>query len=652
MLATAQPIPNLSDLDGTPLESGSIYYGVAGQNPETSPVTVYWDSAGTQPAAQPIRTLGGYPVRNGAPAIVYVSGSYSITIRDRRGQLVLTAPDAATFDQSIIAKAEVDALRADLASADPAKGASLVGYQPLWTGSSAGTVANILAVVPVVATRWPGVDPTGVGDSTTGLQAAINYAIAAGLPLRIPAGRYRLTATLVLTRPSGEYRADAFRIYGDGAGSVFLSYTLCPGTVLVMEGDAPLFTVDERIVGGFNNLYIEHMRLQHIHATTTNPVILCEITAGYSRFAHLEIYHQGAGDGIKVLKGYLTTIEFCNIVNRDLVNFGAGVARVATGVNVVSTQAGGLLTLHKVTSRGFVNAYILGDGTTGIFSTKMDQCECSVVTFGIVVQANMVKTVIDTCYFEAVYNKCVLDRGRATTVRDCFFFSSYIIGIESVDDTHGNVYENNTLYLEFAGSVGIDVKAVGDASGFQKVIRDNHIYFLTSGGTLANVIGVRVTGVNPALSIVDNTFRPRRSWVGGAGTIKVDTSGITGSITGISPLTDTLNEYPLLGNHNISLAPGPATITESSVSAGALTLPVSGSDFTIAPTIATSVTSIVSTGQVRRLIAFTLNNANITFTEGAFMHMDANFTGPGTLFGKIEMLAGVAHFYEYGRSTI
>jgi len=48
------PYPVFFDKDGTPLENGSIYIGQPNLNPETSPVTVYWDEALTQPAAQPI----------------------------------------------------------------------------------------------------------------------------------------------------------------------------------------------------------------------------------------------------------------------------------------------------------------------------------------------------------------------------------------------------------------------------------------------------------------------------------------------------------------------------------------------------------------------------------------------------------------------
>ena len=67
------PISIFFDTSGAPLSGGSIYFGSVGQNPETSPITVYWDYAATQPAAQPIKTINGQPARNGMPAMVYRS---------------------------------------------------------------------------------------------------------------------------------------------------------------------------------------------------------------------------------------------------------------------------------------------------------------------------------------------------------------------------------------------------------------------------------------------------------------------------------------------------------------------------------------------------------------------------------------------------
>ena len=89
MIPVTSPFPQYFDTDGSPLDAGYIYYGEPNENPETSPIVVYWDAAGTVPAAQPIRTLNGYPVRNSTPAQLFASEGYSVTVKNRRGTLVL-----------------------------------------------------------------------------------------------------------------------------------------------------------------------------------------------------------------------------------------------------------------------------------------------------------------------------------------------------------------------------------------------------------------------------------------------------------------------------------------------------------------------------------------------------------------------------------
>ena len=88
MLPVEQPFKVYTDLNGEPLDTGSVYIGLPNQNPITSPVTVFWDAAGTQPAAQPLQVLNGYIVRAGTPANVFYSGEYSILIRNKFGAQV------------------------------------------------------------------------------------------------------------------------------------------------------------------------------------------------------------------------------------------------------------------------------------------------------------------------------------------------------------------------------------------------------------------------------------------------------------------------------------------------------------------------------------------------------------------------------------
>lgn len=88
------PFPIFTDVDGEPLENGSIYVGQAGLNPvvDANRVVVYSDPALTIPIAQPIRTIGGHPVLAGSPTHMYVQGDdYSMLVNDRHGTLVYSS---------------------------------------------------------------------------------------------------------------------------------------------------------------------------------------------------------------------------------------------------------------------------------------------------------------------------------------------------------------------------------------------------------------------------------------------------------------------------------------------------------------------------------------------------------------------------------
>lgn len=89
MQSIQSPLPQFFDLDGSALDAGYIYIGTAGSNPETTPADVFWDLAGTQPAAQPLRTVDGYISRTGKPSLVFTTAlNYSISVRDRNGRLI------------------------------------------------------------------------------------------------------------------------------------------------------------------------------------------------------------------------------------------------------------------------------------------------------------------------------------------------------------------------------------------------------------------------------------------------------------------------------------------------------------------------------------------------------------------------------------
>lgn len=114
------PFPLFVDRAGDPLDAGYVYIGAVNQNPETSPIAVYWDEAGTQPAAQPLRTSAGRIVNGVTPARVYLaSEDYSMTVKDNAQRVVLSVLDVDSVSGL------VDRLASASAAVD---GAGMVGF--------------------------------------------------------------------------------------------------------------------------------------------------------------------------------------------------------------------------------------------------------------------------------------------------------------------------------------------------------------------------------------------------------------------------------------------------------------------------------------------------------------------------------------------
>ena len=98
-IEVTSPFSVFFDRAGQPLDAGYIYIGLPGINPEVAPIAVYWNAALTIPAAQPIRTLAGYPSRDGSPGMIIINVlTFSIVIRDRNGTLVYSNLNATGSD--------------------------------------------------------------------------------------------------------------------------------------------------------------------------------------------------------------------------------------------------------------------------------------------------------------------------------------------------------------------------------------------------------------------------------------------------------------------------------------------------------------------------------------------------------------------------
>lgn len=167
------PFPLFTSLTGAPLNLGYVYIGVANQDPETHPQQAYWDVGLTTPAAQPLRTNGGYIVNSGDAATVYTSGAFSIRVRSNNGGI----PGTQVFYRASVPDA--DALRNELAASG---GSALVGFIQAGGGAVARTAQSKLRETVSV------LDFGAVGDGSTDDRSAIRAAIATGKDVYVPFG--------------------------------------------------------------------------------------------------------------------------------------------------------------------------------------------------------------------------------------------------------------------------------------------------------------------------------------------------------------------------------------------------------------------------------------------------------------------------------
>lgn len=306
------PYPIFTDLDGSPLDDGYLYIGDQNDDPETNPIQVYWDSALTIPATQPIRTNSGYAWRNGTPGLLYTAGAFSITIRNKRNEFVLYSPVGYGFDPAAVSASVVkndftgDGVEVDFTlSAAPstilATNVFINGvYQekdsytlsgnvitfsiapPLnssievmtnetgvinsgnataisYTASFAGAVAQ---TVQIKLEQYVSVKDFGaVGDGITDDTVAIQDALDTGLNVDLVGGQYKAANLTMSTNVQALFSSQGFaRIIKNANGPIL---TISADDALVenvgFRGDAPtpIFTGDNVVVTGdaatFNN---------------------------------------------------------------------------------------------------------------------------------------------------------------------------------------------------------------------------------------------------------------------------------------------------------------------------------------------------------------------------------------------------------------
>ncbi|MFW1754302.1 hypothetical protein [Acinetobacter wanghuae] len=113
------PYTAIADIDGSPLDAGFIFFGEFGKNPESFPIPVYWDADFAIPAAQPIRTRNGYPIRNGSPCKIYLKqAEHSLVIKNKNLSAVLVEMNNKGISSSLLVRPNGDTVETSLTNID------------------------------------------------------------------------------------------------------------------------------------------------------------------------------------------------------------------------------------------------------------------------------------------------------------------------------------------------------------------------------------------------------------------------------------------------------------------------------------------------------------------------------------------------------
>lgn len=239
MLPVEIPFKVYTGRDGKPLNHGYVYFGVPNLNPQTSPVTVYWDAAGTQPAAQPLRTENGYIMRAGTPANVYFNGTYSELILDSKRRQVAFVRSSDDFSIASFVYSFISSLAAST-------GAALIGFKLNAIGSIARLMSDKSSDV-ISSDDFSGMDKTGATDCATAWNAAFTATRLQGAPaqasrpLVIRSGTYKLNGAVTV----GSYQRIVFEpgVVIDASGlpnEITSVFTVSNQEAVYMEGNGTI----------------------------------------------------------------------------------------------------------------------------------------------------------------------------------------------------------------------------------------------------------------------------------------------------------------------------------------------------------------------------------------------------------------------------
>jgi hypothetical protein len=505
------PYPIFTDLDGSPLDDGYLYIGDQNDDPETNPIQVYWDSALTIPATQPIRTNSGYAWRNGSPGLLYTAGAFSITIRNKKNEFVLYSPVGYGFDPAAVSASVVkndfvgDGVEVDFTlSAAPstilATNVFINGvYQEKDSYSLLGNVITFTIAPPLnssieIMTNETGVINSGnataisytltapgavaqtvqtkleqyvsvkdfgaVGDGVTDDTATIADALATGASVYFPEGTYKTDLQTITT--AGQ------TLFGAGEKSIILAKT----------AGANLFVVEADYVS-FRNLRMNGAET----GPTNNDFAIFTATATPAQFLAVEnVLFSGAS----AASGFNNAVKFDSGCNYGSV-IGCVIERLWG--NLSGNGYGILNGANNATFRDNTMLASSGRGRHGIYiSSGASDNEIS----GNFLSAFDLEGI--TQYSTGVQPACARNKYIGNSLIACAASNNPTSGsIGIYGHSSGAVISANTITS--SGQIGIAVDGTGVTDCANTIVSDNFVAFSAKTGiNLISPIACSVTG--------------------------------------------------------------------------------------------------------------------------------------------------------------
>lgn len=115
-VAVLPPFPFFTGRSGEPLDAGFVYVGAEDQDPVAVPIAIFWDSALTISAPNPVRTSAGYLSRSGSPGVLFAASNYSMRVADKNNTQLYVLPSSARVGLGDITLSSGETLRAEAGS--------------------------------------------------------------------------------------------------------------------------------------------------------------------------------------------------------------------------------------------------------------------------------------------------------------------------------------------------------------------------------------------------------------------------------------------------------------------------------------------------------------------------------------------------------